>query len=178
MAFTCGNDLLYAWWFYYDKLYLYAKNLEQAKYQDLITNLNKIAKTAKIDPSEIIEYSNDDIIPCESLDRGGQKVVIFDDFVCEKVQNEITRYFIQGRHKGCCVIYLSQSYYKTPKDIRLNCSHYILFPFPRKKENDMICREQGISNEDFNKATDREYDFLYIDKPRKLIKRNFHGDIL
>jgi hypothetical protein len=163
---------------YYDKLYLYAKNLEQAKYQDLITNLNKIAKTAKIDPSEIIEYSNDDIIPCESLDRGGQKVVIFDDFVCEKVQNEITRYFIQGRHKDCCVIYLSQSYYKTPKDIRLNCSHYILFPFPSKRENDMICREQGISNEDFNKATDREYDFLYIDKPRKLIKRNFHGDIL
>ena len=26
---------------FYNKLYLYAKNLEESKYQDLITNLNK-----------------------------------------------------------------------------------------------------------------------------------------
>ena len=54
-------------------------------------------------------------------------MVIFDDYVCEKNQNDMINYFIQGRHKNCCVIYLSQSYYKTPKDIRIRCSHYIIF---------------------------------------------------
>ena len=46
------------------------------------------------------------------------------------IQEDIINYFIQGRHKNSCVIYLSQSYYKTPKDIRLYCSHYIIFENP------------------------------------------------
>ena len=166
---------------YYDKLYLYAKNLEQSKYQDLINNLNQIAKKIKVDPNEILEYSADpnQIEPCENLESEKQKVVIFDDFVCKdkKVQNEITKYFIQGRHKNCCVIYLSQSYYKTPKDIRINCSHYILFESPGKRENDMICNEQNINPNSFANAINQKYDFLYIDKPRKFLRKNFTGNI-
>ena len=69
---------------YYDKLYLYAKNLEQPKYQDLITRMDKIAKKYELDPSEIIEYSNDEIIDIDDIEPEKQKVVIFDDFVCEK----------------------------------------------------------------------------------------------
>ena len=51
-----------------------------------------------------------------------QRVVIFDDYICDKNQNQIIKYFIQGRHKNCSVIYLSQSYYK---NIRLNRDHFI-----------------------------------------------------
>lgn len=164
---------------YYDKLYLYAKNLEQSKYQDFILHLNKVAKSIKVDPNDILEYSNNEITDVNDLEPSGQKIVIFDDFICEdkKVQNEITKYFIQGRHKNCCVIYLSQSYYKTPKDIRINCSHYILFSSPSKNENDMICREQNLDRDSFNLATKQKYDFLYVDKPRKFSKRNFTGNI-
>ena len=43
-----------------------------------------------------------------------QKVVVFDDYVCDKNQRQIIDYFIQGRHKNCSVIYLSKSCYKTP----------------------------------------------------------------
>ena len=32
----------------------------------------------------------------------------------KKNQRETVDYFIQGRHKNCSVIYLSQSFYKTP----------------------------------------------------------------
>ena len=49
------------------------------------------------------------------MEDRNQKVVIVDDYVCEKNQEDIISYFIQGRHKNCCVIYLSQSYYKTQK---------------------------------------------------------------
>ena len=61
------------------------------------------------------------------MEDRNQNVVIFDEYVCEKIQNDIINYFIQGRHKNCGVIYLSQSYYRTPKDIRINCSSYIIF---------------------------------------------------
>ena len=74
---------------------------------------------------DILNVSNDKIIPVNEMDcEGSQKVVIFDDYLCEKNQRQLIDYFIQGRHKNCSVIYLSQSFYKTPKDIRLNCCHY------------------------------------------------------
>ena len=81
----------------------------------------------KIPIDEICHNSNEEIIPINEMEDRNQKVVIFDDYVCEKNQNDIINYFIQGRHKNCCVIYLSQSYYRTPKDIRINCSNITLF---------------------------------------------------
>ncbi|CAH3179240.1 unnamed protein product [Porites evermanni] len=36
-----------------------------------------------------------------------QKLVIFDDYVCDKNQSQLIDYFIQGRHKNCSVVYLS-----------------------------------------------------------------------
>ena len=103
-----------------------------------------------------------------------QKLVIFDDYVCEKDQRQIINYFIQGRHKNCSVIYLSQSFYKTPRDIRLNCSNYCAFEFPSSRERNMISSKLGVDKEKFKKATKKQYSFLYVDKPKKKIKRNFY----
>ena len=104
------------------KIYLYAKNLEQEKYQNLMKKMREMNRQIGYD---ILNVSNDKIIPVNEMDyEGNQKVVIFDDYLCEKNQRQLIDYFIQGRHKNCSVIYLSQSFYKTPKDIRLNCCHY------------------------------------------------------
>ena len=111
---------------YYDEIYLYSKNLEQEKYALLSKTLEMIVEENKIPTDEIFHSSNEMIIPISGMEDRNQKVVIFDNYVCEKNQNDIINYFIQGRHKNCCVIYISQSYYKTPKDIRINCSHYII----------------------------------------------------
>ena len=75
------------------------------------------------------------------------------------------------RHKNCCVIYLSKSYYKKPKDIRLNWSHYIIFESPTKRENEAMCNEHGLDKETYYSSFKNEYDFLYIDKPKKIAKR-------
>ena len=131
----------------------------------------------KIPIDEIFLSSNEEIIPINEMKDRNQKMIIFDDYVCEKNQNDIINYFIQGRHKNCCVIYLSQSYYKTPKDIRINCSHYIIFESPTKRENEAICNEHGLDKEAYNKSFKNEYDVLYIDKPRKIAQRNFYGEI-
>ena len=89
-----------------------------------------------------------------------QKLVIFDDYVCDKNQRQLIDYFIQGRHKNCSVIYLSQSFYKTPKDIPLNCSHYCLYEFPSSRESNRISSELGVNKEDYKSATRKPYSFL------------------
>ena len=159
---------------YFDRIYLYAKNLEQIKYQDLIKDFIPISKKVGY---EVIQYSNDKITPIKELDNESQKVIIFDDYVCEKNQNSIVDYLIQGRHKNCSVIYLSQSFYKTPKDIRLNCSHFCIYDVPSKNEIGLITRELGVTKEQYGRATNKQYSFLYVDKPSKQVKRNFYGNI-
>ena len=149
----------------YDEIFLYVKNLDQEKYQILIDEMNHISKELGFD---VMTISKDKIIPIKDLGyEDNQKLVIFDDYVCEKNQREIVDYFIQGRHKNCSVIYLGQSFYKTPRDIRLNCSHYCIYEFPSSRERNMISSELGVDKEQFKKATKKPFSFLYVDKPRK-----------
>ena len=161
---------------YYDQIHLHAKNLEQEKYQNMIKIFDDISRHVGYN---VLVCSNDDITPVENImENESQKIVIFDDFVCEKNQKPLIDYFIRGRHKNCSVIYLSQSFYRTPKDIRLNCSHFCLYDFPSSNERSLISRELGVNREDYIKATKKPYSFLYVDKPMKLIKRNFYGKII
>ena len=156
----------------YDKIYLFSKNLHQNKYQDLLQYF-----TEKVNPHptvgyEVIEAYGDEIIPLEEIPVDTQKIVVFDGLVCESNQNSIINYFINGRHKNCCVIYLSQTFYKVPKDIRVNCSHLCIFRLD-PKENKRIANEIGVDHQVLDRATDEKYSFFYYDKPQKLMKKNF-----
>ena len=86
-------------------------------------------------------------------------------------------HFIQGRHKNCSVIYLTQSFYGCPKAIRLNCSHFCLYDFPSSRERNLISQELGIDKEKYIRATKKPYSFCYVDKPMKTVKRNFYGNV-
>ena len=159
---------------YYDQIHLYAKNLEQDKYQDMMNILNEISQSVGYD---VLVCSCDKITPVEGMEDDSQKIVIFDDFACEKNQKPLINYFIRGRHKNCSVIYLSQSFYATPKEIRLNCSHFCVYEFPSSNERSLISRELGIDKNQYIKTTKKPYSFLYVDKPKNMIKRNFYGNI-
>ena len=127
---------------------------------------------------DILHVSNDEIIPVSEMDyEDSQKLVIFNDYVCDTNQGQLTDYFIQGRRKNCSVIYLSQSFYKTPKDIRLNCSHYCLYEFPSSRESNRISSELGVDKKHYKAATRDPYSFLFVDKPKKVIAKNFTGNI-
>ena len=160
---------------YYDEIYLYARNLEQDKYQKLIQKMREMSSDLGY---EILHVSNDEITPVtEMYYEDSQKLVIFDDYVCDRNQRQIIDYFIQGRHKNCSIIYLSQSFYKTPKDIRLNCSHYCLYEFPSSRESNRISSELGVDKAQFKSPTRKPYTFLYVDKRKKFIAKNFTGYI-
>ena len=156
---------------YYDEIYLYARNLEQDKYKRLMQKMREMSHKLGY---EILNVSNDEITPVTEMGyEDNQKLVIFDDYVCDKHQRQIIDYFIQGRHKNCSVIYLSQSFYKTPKDIRLNCSHYCLYEFPSSREVNRISAELGIDKVMYKEATKKPFSFLYVNKPNKTISKNF-----
>jgi len=89
----------------FDKIYLFSKNLHQNKYQALLHDFAE-----QINPRvgyEVIEAPGDEIIPLEELPVDNQKIVGFDELVCESNQNSIINYFINGRHRNCYVIYLT-----------------------------------------------------------------------
>ena len=95
---------------FYDKLYLYAKNIEQSKHKHMIDNLTDVSKQVSYN---VFHYNNGDIIPVDEMDTKSRKIAIFDGFICEKKNKEIKKYkgwldyFIRGRQKKCFIINLS-----------------------------------------------------------------------
>jgi len=75
-------------------------------------------------------------------------LIIFDDLVNsdKNIQNKITEYFIRGRKKDISCCYLTQSYFKTPKTIRQNCSYIMLKKLPNKNDLRLILSEFSINN--------------------------------
>ena len=157
---------------YFEKIYLYARNLQQSKYKHLLKSLEPISKKVGYD---VVEASNDEIIPLTDLPDYNQKIIIFDDYLNTGKKNDekIRDYFTNSRNKNCCCIYLSQSYYGTDKTIRLNSSHHCIFEFPSRNEQLMICRKLGVDEQDYQKATEDPYSFLYVDKIRKFNAKHF-----
>jgi hypothetical protein len=163
---------------YFDELYVYANNLHQEKYQYLMNEFEKVAESKNI--QNPAHFSNNEITPVTQLENHNdrQRVIIFDDYICDRNQNAIVDYFIQGRHRNCSVFYLTQSYFKTPKDIRLNCTHLSIFKLNSKREIDNILREHGVLQEDYNAAVSKKYGFLYIDNERNRVLRNLNDQLV
>lgn len=53
-------------------------------------------------------------------------LIVFDDLVLEKDQSTIAEFFIRSRKKNISCVYISQSYFKTPKIIRSQCNYVVL----------------------------------------------------
>ena len=82
----------------------------------------------------------------DDFKQEGQTLIIFDDLVLDKKQGSIEQYFIRGRKigGGISMCYLSQSYFKTPKIIRLQCNYIILKKLSSKKDLSLILNEFSL----------------------------------
>ena len=96
----------------------------------------------------------------------------------KKAQQILEYLFIRCRKLNISLCFLTQSYFSVPKDVRLNCTHYILFKLNSKREleNIAINRYADIDYKDFIKiyrdCTKEPFNFLTIDttKDKKFIK--------
>lgn len=163
----------------YDKIYIYSKHLEQDKYKLLKNFFETIEENEDLGdvmdlPIATFGDSLDEIIDIEDLDEEKKNLIVIDDFITEKNQKKITDLFIRGRHKNSSIIYLTQTYFKVPKDIRLNTNHFLFFSVGNKKEMMEIQKEHAfdVSKDEFmdmfNSALSDDYSFFYIDKTSKI----------
>ena len=67
------------------------------------------------------------------------------------------------------LVFISQSYFKVPKDVRNNSTHFSIMKIPNKRELQQIAinHSSDINTKDFieiyRKCTDKPYSFLVID---------------
>ena len=101
-------------------------------------------------------------------------LIVFDDMIADMINNKklnsiVTELFIRGRKLNISLVFITQSYFKVPKDVRLNTSHLFIAKIPNKRELQQIAinHSSDISTKDFaniyRKCTDEPYSFLVID---------------
>ena len=52
----------------------------------------------------------------------------------KKLNSIITKLFIRGRQLNTSLVFITQSYFKVPKDVRLNSAHFFNMKIPNKRE--------------------------------------------
>ena len=162
-----------------EKIYLYAKDSYESKYQNLINKREGVGINHFNDPKAFIEYSNNmhDVyknIDESNLNKENKILIVFDDMIADTIHNKklnfiITELFIRGRKLKNSVVFITQSCFKVPKDVRLNTSHFFIAKIPNKKEIQQIAinYSSDINTKDFaniyKKCTAEPYSFLIND---------------
>ena len=84
-------------------------------------------------------------------------LIVFDDMIADMINNKklysiVTELFIRGRKLNISVAFITQSYFKVPKDIRLNTTHLFMTKIPNKRELQQIAlnHSSDISSKDLS----------------------------
>lgn len=176
---------------YYDKVYLFARNQDQDAYIALQNYFDEFLKTMKLSPkqqkelgkehlelNDIFEMFYDPLALSQIPEDKSQKVIVFDDMVCDRSLVPIFKeYFMSGRHKNCSVIFLSQSYVETKKRIRENLSHLLVFKH-KPRDLDEISRRYGLDKYRLRGAFEKDFDFVYMDLVRDKFMKCFSGETI
>ena len=180
-----------------DKIYLYAKDTHEPKYEYLINKREQAGTKNLNDPKAFIEYSDDmddvlDDINNYNKNRDTIVLIVFDDMIADIEYNKnfkriIKELFYRERKINVSIVFITQSYFRALKDARLNSTHYILMKIGNKKELKRIAEEKSghLDYKDIlkihNYCTKEPYSFLTIDaRPTAIIlfKKNFDESLI
>ena len=128
-----------------DKVYLYPRDLSEPKYEYLIKKRENAEIKHLNNPNAFIEYSNtmDDVY--ENINdynpiRKRKKLIVFDDMIADIMDNKkfqaiIKELFIRCRKLNIWLVFITQSYFSDPKDVRLNLTHYFIMKINNRRES-------------------------------------------
>ena len=158
---------------------MYAKDPCEDKHQFLINKRESVRLKCFNDPKAFIKYSNDmqDVyknIDEYNTDKERKILIVFDDMIADMINNKklnsiVTELFIRGRKLNISLVFITQSYFKVPKDVRLNSTHFFIMKIPNKRELQQIAlnHSSDINSKDFIKiyiqCTAEPYSFLVND---------------
>ena len=95
--------------------------------------------------------------------------MIADIMTNKKCQAVVKELFIRCRKLNVLLVFITQSYFSVPKDVRLNSAHYLIMKINNERElqNVAINHSADIDYKDFVKiyreCTKEPYSFLTID---------------
>ena len=158
---------------------MYAKDLNEPKYEFLIKNGEDAGIKYFNDPNAFIECSNTMDDDYENIDeykpnRKTKMLIAFDDMIADIMTNKkyqvITKeLFIRCRKLNFSLVFITQFYFFVPKDVRSNSTHYFIMKINNKSElQDIVINHSAdIDHKDFMKiyreCTKKTYSFLTID---------------
>ena len=158
---------------------MYAKDLSEPKYKYLIKNRKNAGIKHVNDGNAFIEYSNtmDDVyknIDDYNPNRRRKILTVLDDMIADIMTNKkfqaiIKELFIRCKKINISLVFITQSYFSVPKDVRLNSTHYFIMKIDNKRELQNIATNHSadIDHKDFIKiyreCTKEPYNFLTID---------------
>jgi hypothetical protein len=105
----------------------------------------------------------------DDFDKDLNHLVVWDDLVLSKDLTSVENYYIRARKFGVSCIFISQSFYKIPKNIRGNCSYMVILKLSGNREVKLILSEfgLGVSKEQllelYEYATAEKFSPLLID---------------
>ena len=126
-----------------------------------------------------MEYSNDMQDVYKNIEdynpiKKRKILIVFDDMIADIICNNklnpiVTELCIRGRKLNISIVFITQSYFKVPKDVRLNSTHFFIMKIPNKRELHQIALNH-LSDIDFKdfikiykKYTAEPYYFLVND---------------
>ena len=149
------------------------------KYEYLIKKREDSGIKHLNNPNTFTECSNtmDDVyenINDYNSSRKRKILIVFDDMIADIMTNKkfqaiIKELFIRCRKLNISLVFITQSYFSVPKDVRLNTTHYFIMKINNKRElqNIAINHSADIDYQDFIKiyreCTKKPYNFLTID---------------
>lgn len=163
----------------FEKMILCLKSSDEPLYKHLIQKI----------PTSNLEVYENGVIPSvdKYKDFDGGVLVVFDDLVNMKNQEPIIEWYIRGRKiaGGCSMLYLTQSWFKTPKTIRIQCNHIFLKRLTTLRDLNLVISDYGLQG--IKKQILKEYKlitneskvpFMLIrtdSEPHERFSKNFTG---
>ena len=162
-----------------DNIYLYAKDFSEPKYEFFIKKRENAGRKHLNYLNTLTECSNTMNDVYENIDdynlcRKIKILIVFDDMIADvtgnkKFQAIINELFIRCRKLNISLVFIPQSYFSDPKDIRLNSTHYLIMKINNRKElqNIAISHSVGINYNNFmricRECTRELFNFLTVD---------------
>ena len=113
------------------------------KYEFLIKKCKNVGTNHFNDPNAFIKCSNmiDDVyqnINDYNQNRKIKILIVFDNMIADIITNKkfqviIHELFIRCRKLNISLVFITQSYFSVPKDVRLNSAHYLIMKINDRK---------------------------------------------
>ena len=93
-----------------------------------------------------------------NLGKRRKVLIVFDDMLADMISNKklnliVAELFISGRKWNISIVFITQSYFRVSKKVRLNSTHFFIMKIPNKRNLQQIALNQSsdIDFKDFMK---------------------------